>query len=239
MVLSQVMYILLVIRLGIYIGILRIVKSSTFDCITDVPGLPHPTKLVETSGLACVQSPLASEKLLLLEWDPQLILKRGDKDSLVSQPQIESVMYAFRSHREFFIDRKMEIPMIKPKKGDVGFRASVEEFEGDGNDIEDDEDEEMEDSNGSDSSEFEDDDEFENMDYENQDDLEEAMQIDGNDENEKAAEAIAALGRLEEDERAYRRGFFIGDGTGITRLILYIGLNISVDLIVTVTVLYC
>lgn len=83
----------------------------------DIPGPPHQTRLVEATGLACVTPPAVYEKLHLKRaW----LTPNKKKKVHLSRHQIEAALYAFQSHRQFFVGIREKCPLKIKKKNARG-----------------------------------------------------------------------------------------------------------------------
>lgn len=162
-------------------------------------GCPHIGHLREASGLACVPYPKVTYKLKM---DKRYYEPGGSAKYQLSGPQVEAVVLACQSHTKFFHgtevlpDPDKKIPLVDEDHDDEDEHSlSDRETEEAEDELEDTEEES-----------------FEEVDGAGGDDDEVCQNSQHRDAIDDAA--ILALGPATEHEKVYRRGFFLGDGTG-------------------------
>lgn len=162
-------------------------------------GLPHIGYLREASGLACVSYPKVTYKLKM---DKKYYEPGGGAKCQLSGAQVEAVVLACESHTKFFrgsdIDHDPD-QRIVDEDPDEEEELAVCESEPEETDGEEEEVEE-------DSMEAEDPPEG-NGDFQSTEDRDAMDDV-----------TIAALGPETHIEKVYRRGFFLGDGTGLVKI---------------------
>lgn len=166
----------------------------------------HPDRLVEACGLACITPPEITYQIK----SPKILKDIANEGTMLSTAQVEALLYACQCHESFFRAAYENIELDSKVRKKAAQRMEVEEGEDDFGMNEEEgvaeEDEHVQD---------EDDIEFEEEEQVN--DEEDRMDVDDDETLDESMACVHVPDNLPPDteqEKNYRRGFFLGDGTG-------------------------